>query len=91
MPVDNDIIKSKIHKLISEIKPVNERLKQLEEVKQQYTLIKAELERVPNESGGHDMVLIIPNPNKLSDENRDKVRQVIYDEANLKFDNLDLQ
>lgn len=90
MPIDNSVIDENLTKLNTEISTVNGTLKTLVALKSAFTKIQIFQKRVTNDTGGYDIIPTVPNPNGLSDEDNEQVRQIIYDDSVEKISELDL-
>ena len=90
MPIDDSVIDENLTKLNTKISTVNDTLKTLTALKSTFTKIQIFEKRVSNNTGGYDIISTIPNPNDLSDEDTEQIRQIIYDDSIEKFSKLEL-
>lgn len=90
MAIDDSVIDNNLSKLTTEIIIVNSTLKTLTDLQKSFTKIQLFNKNVANDKGGYDVVPTIPNPNQYSEEDNDKVRQIIYDDSIEKISKLNL-
>ena len=90
MAIEDSVIDDNLSKLNDEITTVNSTLKTLNELKNAFTKIQIFDKRVSNDNGGYDVIPTIPNPNQYSEEDNDKIRQIIYDDSIEKISKLNL-
>ena len=90
MAIDDSFIDSSIITLNNTIKEMRLKTDVIEQIKSSFTIIQKTKKRVPNETGGYDIVQEIPNNNNLDDIDVGKIRTIIYDDAKKKFDALKL-
>ena len=90
MALDNSVINDNLTKLNTEISIVDGTLKTLSSLKSAFTKIQISQKRVSNNTGGYDIIPTIPNPNNLSKDDNDKIRQIIYDDSVEKISKLGL-
>jgi len=90
MAIDNSVIDENLIKLKTEISTVNSTLKTFVALESAFTKIQSFEKRVSNDTGGYDIIPTIPNPNNLSEDDNEQVRQIIYDDAVEKFSKLNL-
>lgn len=90
MPVDDSVIEknilvlnSKMSKLLSELEP-------LQELRNGFKNIQKTIKRIQGDKGLDQDIVVIPNSNNFSDEDNEKVRQIIYDDCVTKFNELNL-
>lgn len=90
MVIVDSVIDENITKLNTEIGTFDSTLKTLIGLKTAFTKIQKFEKRIPNNSGGYDIIPTIPNPNGLSEDDNKKIREIIYDDSMKKFSKLNL-
>ena len=89
MPIDDDIIDANIITLNDKISESASTVKVLSELRQTFVSIQKTERRVKNDTGGYDVVTGASNPHNLSEEDNEKIRQLLYDNCLEKYSKLE--